>query len=103
MAGNAGTLQNMQGTGSGHYGVAASTANQGSVLSKATRIVKVHMPGTKFSKTGKVIYENGTSQPKFFDYQVLLFAYSNWSTSAILGFNVARLNDYVRTISYTHA
>jgi hypothetical protein len=41
MAGNAGTLQNMQGGGSGFWGVAASTANQGSVLSRATKIVSV--------------------------------------------------------------
>jgi hypothetical protein len=101
MAGNAGTLQNMQGVGCGLYGVAASTADQGSVLSRATKIVEVYVPAAKFSRSGKIVYENGTAQPKFFDYQVLLFAYSNWSTSVLLGFNVARLNDYVRTISYT--
>ncbi len=105
MAGNAGTLQNMQGGGSGFWGVDASTANQGSVLSRATKIVSVTIPANKFVRGCKLVYENGTSQPKFFDYHCILFAYSNWSTttSVLVGgpWNVARLNDYVRTINYT--
>lgn len=100
---NKGTLQTVQGTGSGLYGVGNSSANQGDVLSRATRIIKVYIPGTKLARSRKIVYENASTQPKFFDYKVLLFAYSNWSTSATLGYNVARLNDYVRQIYYTDA
>ena len=107
MAGNAGTLQNMQGGGSGFWGVAASSANQGSVLSRATKIVSLTIPAKKFTRNGKIQYENGTSQPKFFDYHAVLYAYSNWSTteSILVGgpWNVARLNDYVKIINYTDA
>lgn len=106
VAGNAGTLQNMQGSNSGIWGVATSSANQGSVLSRATKIVKVFIPGSKFGRGGKIQYENGSAQPKFFDYQVLLFAYSNWSTALTvaippIGWYVGRLNDYVRVLKYT--
>lgn len=71
-------------------------------LSRATKIVKFYLPGDKIRKGGKIVYENATSQPKFFDYIVLLFAYSNYSTQQDV-WNVARLNDYVRTIYYKDA
>ena len=104
-ANNQGTLQNMQGTNSGLYGVAASSAYQGAVLSRATRIIKITLPYKKFVRSGVVVYENGSSQPKFFDYKVIIFGHSNWSTSdAVLTggpYNVGRLNDYVKTINFT--
>jgi hypothetical protein len=56
---NKGTLQTMQGTGSGLYG--NSSANQGDVLSRATRIIKVYIPGTKYARSRKIVYENGTT------------------------------------------
>lgn len=102
---NQGTLQNMQGTNSGLYGVAASSAYQGAVLSRASRIIKISIPAKKIVRSGIVVYENGSSQPKFFDYKVLLYAYSNWSTSdsTLTGgpYNVGRLNDYVKVMSFT--
>jgi hypothetical protein len=81
---NKGTLQGEQGTQSGYYGVGNSSANQGDVLSRATRIIKITLPFKKFVCSGVVVYENGSSQPKFFDYQVLLYAYSNWSTVPVM-------------------
>ena len=72
-------------------------------MTRATKILKFYIPGSKFGRSGKVVYENASSQPKFFDYQVILFAYSNYSTSAFLGYNVGRLNDYVRTLYYKDA
>jgi len=76
---------------------------QQTVLTRATKIVKVWIPGNKFSKSGVIQYENGSSQLKFFDYKVLVYAYSNFSTSEALGFNVARVNDYISQIYYTDA
>lgn len=81
---------------SGYGQVAAST------YSRATKIVKLWLPGTKFSKSGKITYEDGSSQVKFFDYHVLLYAYSNYTTLQDL-WNVARLNDYVQVMYYQDA
>jgi hypothetical protein len=93
-----------------NFGVDAATSSGGLVnadsnlrYSRATKIVKMWIPGSKIGRNGKVIYENGSSQPKFFDYKVLLFAYSNWSTSEAGGWFVGRLNDYVRVLHYKDA
>lgn len=73
------------------------------VLSRATRIIKFYVPGSKFSTKGNVKYENAsTSQVKFYDYHLLLYAYSNYSTNQD-GWYVGRLNDYVKTMYYTDA
>lgn len=71
----------------------------GSILSRATKIVKVWIPGYKFVKSSTIKYEQGSSQPKFFDYHVLLYAYSNYSTDQDILY-VARVNDYVQQIFY---
>lgn len=72
-------------------------------LSRATRIVKFYIPGSKFSTKGNVKYENNaTAQVKFYDYHLLLYAYSNYSTNQDAWF-VGRLNDYVKTMYYTDA
>lgn len=60
--------------------------------SRATKIVKVYIPGKRFTRSGIIQYENDSPNPKFFDYRVLLYAYSNYSTSSAAGYNVARLN-----------
>lgn len=80
---------------------AATSADQ--VLSRGTRIVKIYIPGTKFGKGGTIQYESqNTQQTKFFDYNLLLFAYSNFTTSQDI-FNVGRVNDYIKTVYYTDA
>lgn len=68
--------------------------------SRATKIVTLNIKGSKFGKGGKVIYQNNSSDPKFYDYHVLLFGYSNYSTSASLGYNVGRINDSVLQLYY---
>lgn len=69
--------------------------------SRATRIVKVYIPGKRFTRSGVIQYENDSPNPKFFDYRVLLYAYSNYSTSGV--YNVARLNDVVKVMYYKDA
>lgn len=73
------------------------------LLSRATKIHKVWLPYKVFSKSGVIQYENGSSQLKFFDYKVLVYAYSNYSTSDVLGFNVARVNEYINQLYFTDA
>jgi hypothetical protein len=72
-------------------------------LSRATRIVKFWIPGTKFGRNGKITYENGSIfQTKFYDYTLMLYAYSNFTTLQDV-FYVARVNDVVKTMYYTDA
>lgn len=72
-------------------------------LSRATKIVKVWVDGKKFVKGGLVQYENSSQQVKFFDYHILLYAYSNFSTSSAGGWYVGRLNDAVIQLYYKDA
>lgn len=67
--------------------------------SRATKIVKIWIPGTKFTRSGVIQYENDSPNPKFFEYRCILYAYSNFSTAQD-GYNVARLNDVVKVMYY---
>lgn len=71
-------------------------------LSRATKIVKMWIPGTKFNKSGIIRYEDGSAQVKFFDYHVLVYAYSNYSTYQDV-WAVGRINDYIQTLYYKDA
>jgi len=64
-----------QTTGSGW--TLGTTATQQSC---ANRIFTISMPGKRFVRNGIVQYRNGSPQPKFFDYHLAFFAYSNFST-----------------------
>lgn len=68
-------------------------------LSRATRLVKIWIPGTKFNKSGVIQYENNSSQVKFFDYYVLCYAYSNYTTLQDV-WNVGRINDYFHELYF---
>lgn len=76
-------------------------ANQ-QALSRATRIVKLWIPGTKFAKSGIIKYEDNSSQPKFFDYHLVVYAYSNYTTAQDLWY-VGRVNDTVVQMYYKDA
>lgn len=69
-------------------------------FSRATKIIKFELPGTKFSKNGVITYEDGTATPKYFDYHVLLYAYSNYTTLQD-SWNVGRVNDFITVINFT--
>lgn len=79
-------------------------ANNGELaLSRATKIIRLYIPGEKFGRSGVVKYENAsTSQVKFFDYNVVLYSYSNYTTSQDV-VNIARVNEYIKTMHYTDA
>lgn len=71
-------------------------------MSRATRIVKLWIKGSKFVRSGVITYDNGGFQPKFFDYHVVLYSYSNYSTSQDL-YYTGRVNDYISTLYYKDA
>jgi hypothetical protein len=89
---------NFGGAGSGINSQADQSYQVG--LSRATKIIKHWIPGSKFIKSKILQYENQSSMPKFFEYRAVLYAYSNYSTSAVLGYNVARLNDVVKVMYF---
>jgi len=94
------TAPNFATTGGGSAAGYNAAGDASVVQSRATRIVKIWLPYKLFSKTGKIMYENNSSQTKFWDYQVLLYAYSNYSTLQDV-YYVGRCNDYVKTMYYT--
>jgi hypothetical protein len=51
-------------------------------ISRATKIVKLWIPGNKFNRSRNIKYENVDIRTKFFDYHAILYAYSNYSTSS---------------------
>lgn len=76
----------------------------GLTQSASTRIVQFYIPGYKFvGKKGIVRYENGTSQVKFFDYTVLVYAYAVGATSEALSYSVGVLNEYVKVMYFKDA
>jgi len=80
-------------------GIYAYNDNQ-IVMSRATKIVKFEIDGKKFYKNGVVRYDAGGDDGKFYDFSVLVYAYSNYSTSAALGYNVLAVNDYYHLLQY---
>lgn len=84
-------------TGAGTYDMLNP---QTTLLSRATKIIKFSIDGKKFYKNGIVRYDNGGDDGKFYDFSVLVYAYSNYSTSALLGFNVLAVNDYYHLLEY---
>jgi len=71
------------------------------VISRATKIVKLWVPGNKLVRGKTLTYEHNSQQPKFFDYSLLYFAYSNYSTTT--SYYVGRINDEVIQLYYKDA
>lgn len=68
-------------------------------LSRASKICKMWIPGTKFGRRGVIQYEDAQSVQKFFDYHVVVYAYSNYSTGQDL-YNVGRVNEFLSKMYY---
>lgn len=81
-------------------GIAGTTTN--AVISRATKIVKLWIPGNKFAKNGVIQYTNGGGQQKFFDYTFMVYAYSNYSCLQDV-YYVGRVNDSVFQLYYKDA
>jgi len=82
-------------------GIEYATSNPYTAISRATKIVKMWIPGYKLanSKNSILKYEHQSSQPKFYDYHLLVYAYSNYTTSQDFWY-VARMNDTVIQLYY---
>lgn len=89
--------------GVGYVGSGLYSGNNSLLLSASTKIVKFWIPGSKFVRGGKIRYENGTSQCKFFDYNVLVYAYSVYGTSEALEWTVGKVNEYLKVMYYKDA
>lgn len=85
---------------SGIYTSAAAAADN--YLTRATRIVRMWIPGTKFGRGGFLQYQNQSDRTKFFDYYVLCYAYSNYSTAQDV-FEVGRVNEFLNKMYYKDA
>ena len=92
-------------TGSGIYVAGGSTT--ANYQSRATKIVKFYLPYSKFQRSPKVIYENNLGQTRQCNHYVMVYAYSNYNTTAptllTSGFNVLAINDYVKVMYYKDA
>lgn len=69
---------------------------------RATRIVKMWIPGKAFGRNGLVKYENATQQQQFFDHNLIVYAYSNYSTLQDV-YYVGRINDCVTQLYFKDA
>lgn len=78
--------------------VGSGFASGGTVISRATKLVTIYIPGRKFGRNGVVQYENASQNPKFFDYHLLVYAYSNYDSTN--SFYVGRVNDEVIRMFY---
>jgi len=89
--------------GAGYVGSGLLTANYNATVTQSvpTKIVKFNIPGSKFAKNGIIQYEaNNATNQKFFDYNLLIYAYSNYTTSEALGWQVLSVNDCFTRIVY---
>lgn len=71
-------------------------------LTRGTRIVTLNIPGKKFYRGGRIKYENGSGQTKFFDFHVLVYAYTGYVTMQDY-VNVLQINDFYKVMSYKDA
>lgn len=86
---------------SGDTGTYKLIDNSSTVISPSTKIVSTWIPGYKFAPGGRIQYNHGSFDPKFFDYRALLYAYSNQACGATQ--EVAMLNDCVKVMYYKDA
>lgn len=91
-AGNATATSGVEAGGAGS-GITNLGLGQG--LSRASRLVKFWIPGRKLGNKGTILYDGAGYQCKTYDYTLVAFAYSNYSTLQDV-WNIARLNDIVR-------
>lgn len=68
----------------------------------ATRTFKLWIPGAKMAKNGQIQYENNGTQPKFFDYKVMVFAYDWFGTPQDVN-NVGKINECWSKVYYRDA
>lgn len=89
--------------GPGYIGSGLLTANTGGTITQSvpTKIIKFNIPGTKFARNGIIQYDgNNSLVQKTYDYNLLVYAYSNYTTSDALGWTVCSVNDCFTRLVY---
>lgn len=74
----------------------------GTAGGQASKIIKMWIPGRKFGRGGNITYEDGTSQPKFFDYRLCLVSYDWYGTPQDVN-AVGRINELYTKIYFKDA
>jgi len=97
---NTGAIHYMGGASYVGSGLNETTAGVQTTQSRATRIIRFTIPVNKFARGGVIQYENQSTQQKFFDYNILIYAYSSYATSDALAWNVLWVNDFFTRITY---
>lgn len=100
--GNTINVEPVVGDPSGIYTAATAADRDRMVISRATRMIKMWIPGHKFVRGGNLIYEDAVNKPKFFEYSVVIFAYSNYSTDQDVWY-VGRVNEFLSKMYYKDA
>jgi len=72
---------------------------------KATRLMKIWIPGSKLFRNGVCRYENGSTQVKFFNYHFIVYSWSNSDANIDPAQNVINgtLKHYVCQMYYKDA
>lgn len=74
----------------------------GTTAGIGTKVVSMWIPGRKFGRGGNLIYEDGSSQPKFFDYRIILVCYDWYGTPQDVN-AVGRINELFTKIYFKDA
>lgn len=67
----------------------------------ASKIVKMWVPGTRFTKDGNIQYENESTDVKFYDYRFVILCY-DWYGTPVTG-QVGKLNEGICKFYYKDA
>lgn len=71
------------------------------LYSRTSKIVKMWIPGNRFYKNGKVKYSaDGSNQTRDYDFYLIVYAYSNYSTSEAGSWMVGAVNDCITTMYF---
>lgn len=65
------------GVGYTEFSNASTSLSQYLAQGKATKLMKIWIPGSKLFRNGVCKYENGSTQVKFFNYHFIVYSWSN--------------------------
>lgn len=93
---------NISASSQGATGASLTGEPTGAAGGQGTKIIKMWIPGRKFGRGGNVIYEDGSSQPKFFDYRICIVSYDWYGTPQDVN-AVGRINEIFSKIYFKDA
>lgn len=84
------------------FNVVTGTTTGSTSGTTGSKIVKFWVPGRKFGNTGNLQFENGSTNPKFFDYRWVILAYDWYGTPQDVN-NVGVINESWMKVYYKDA